>query len=136
MEDIQILVDTIFPLIKKLITQYQEFYPIAIVINNYGETLQIGYYDGNDHPTSKDLMEDLVVEMRSNQLNYRTIAIFYDVKLTEHETGNRIDAIAVHTENKNNSNAFTFYYPYELVDEYSIIIKSAWKELSKRKVFD
>lgn len=58
------------------------------------------------------------------------IAIFYDVAVKEQQT----DAIAVYVEHKEERQAFTFFYPYKMIDAEKVFSES-WKVEKEIEIF-
>jgi len=77
--DIQRLIDTTFPFVQDLLSKYGEFYPLAAAVTTSDNITQVGTYDGDEHPLSDEVIEGLKRGLRAKQIDYKSIAIFYDV---------------------------------------------------------
>ena len=85
----------------------------------------------NNFPESISVLAELKKELRWRKNEFLTIAVFYDVKVKEKQT----DAIAVFVEQKKEMEAFTFYYPYELING-DLIFGKSWKVIEKMQIFE
>jgi hypothetical protein len=133
MNYIQSILDEIFPFVENLLKEYGEFYPVSAVINNKQEVEHILLEEDeeNNFPKSNSVIVELKKELRWRKDEFLAIAIFYDVKLKEKQT----DAVAVFVENKNEKEAYIFYYPYELIDN-DLIFGESWKVIEKMQIFE
>ena len=131
MNDIQNILDITFPFIEKLLRDYGEFYPLASFVNlKYEvEQLLLPEDEENDFPKSIGVIGEIKKELRWKRDKCIAIAIFYDVKLKDKET----DAIAVFVEHKNEKQAYTFYYPYKLIDN-NLIFSESWKVIEEKQI--
>lgn len=133
MNDIQSILDEIFPFVERLLKEYGEFYPVSAVVNIEQKVKHIILEEDeeNDFPKSTSVIVELKKVLRCGRDEFLAIAIFYDVKLKEKQT----DAIAVFVEHKKEKVACTFYYPYELIDN-DLIFGKSWKEIEKMQIFE
>src|SRR5450759_3140217 len=98
MSDIENLIESTFPFVKKLLLEYGEFYPVACAINSSGDIVQIGIYNEDDHPLSETLLTDLKKASISQKQKYKVIAIFYDVTVSVPKSYIKTDAVAIFVE--------------------------------------
>jgi hypothetical protein len=133
MNDIQNILDETFPFVESLLKEYGEFYPLSSAVNNEQkvEHVILEEDEENDNPKSNSVIAELKKELRWRKNEFLAIAIFYDVKLKEKQT----DAIAVFVEHKEIKEAYTFYYPYELIDN-NLIFGESWKVIEKMQIFE
>src|SRR5690349_3860791 len=136
MEDFEKLLDAIFPFVEDLLVKYGEFYPLASAIDNQGEIISIGSYDGDDHPESDKVIADLKIGLREGvqKGEYRAISLFYDVRVTD-DTGEKTDAIAVLVENKEEPSAYILYYPYQLTEDKELVFSESWRSETDKEIF-
>jgi len=133
MNDIQSILDEIFPFVESLLKEYGEFYPVSAVVSIEQKVKHIILEEDeeNDFPESISVIAELKKELRWRKNEFLAIAIFYDVKVKEKQT----DAIAVFVEHKIEMEAYTFYYPYELIDN-DLIFGKSWKVIEKMQIFE
>lgn len=131
MNDIQNILDVTLPFVENLLKEYGEFYPLASVVNLDGKVEQILLPEDeeNDFPKSTSVIGEIKKELRWKRNEFLAIAIFYDVKVKEKET----DAIAVFVEHKKEKQAYTFYYPYKLIDN-NLIFSESWKVIEEMEI--
>lgn len=133
MDDIQKILDVIFPFVERLLKEYGEFYPLSctVNVNNEVEHILLEENEDNDFPGSTSVIEELKKALRSRRNDFFAIAIFYDVELKEEKTS----AIAVFVEHKIEKLAYTFYFPYEL-NEGNLILGESWKVINETDIFE
>jgi hypothetical protein len=133
MNDIQNILNITFPFVESLLKDYGEFYPLASVVKNDKTVDQFLTNDkgGNEFPKSTSVIERIKSELHLKQNDFIAFAIFYDVKLKEKNT----DAIAVYVEHKIESFAYTFYYPYEIIENEPKFYDS-WKVIEQMEIFN
>ena len=132
MTEIQNILDITLPFVEKLLKDYGEFYPLASAVNLNGEVEQVVREEDeeNDFPKSVTVIGELKKDLRWNRNDFLAIAIFYDVNVKEKQT----DAIAVFVEHKEEKKAYTFYYPYKIV-ENEIVFSKSWKVENEMEIF-
>jgi hypothetical protein len=134
MQDIERLLNAVFPFVDDLLVKYGEFYPVGAALKIDNTVAHIGTYDGDDHPISSDVISGLKAGLRSQEKQYKAFVIFYDVKVTAPNTKAKSDAVAVLVEHIDSDEAWTFYYAYKLNNsklEYS----ESWKERKEKEIF-
>lgn len=133
MNKIQNILDEMLPFVETLLKEYGEFYPVSAVVNTKQkvEHIILEEDEQNNFPESISVLAELKKELRWRKNEFLTIAVFYDVKVKEKQT----DAIAVFVEQKKEMEAFTFYYPYELING-DLIFGKSWKVIEKMQIFE
>jgi len=135
MNDAERLIESTMPFVEELLRNYGEVYPVAYAITANDSIAQVGVLNGNDQPLSSDLLEDLKKGIRAKRIEYKTIAIFYDVRTVEPDSGNNTDAIAVYIESRVDNTAFTVYYPYSLTQNKHLTYSNPWKYKNEKEIF-
>jgi hypothetical protein len=137
MEDFEILLESTFPFIKKMLSEHGEFYPLASAIDKNDKIVSIGSSDGTEMPNSNDLFLLLKKAFKEDAINgkYKSIAIFYDVEVTDPNTNEKSNAIAVFLENKNDKSAYNFFYTYILTNDGNIEFKESWRNEVEKEIF-
>jgi len=134
--DIQRLIDTTFPFVQDLLSKYGEFYPLAAAVTTSDNITQVGTYDGDEHPLSDEVIEGLKRGLRAKQIDYKSIAIFYDVRVVVPATKTKTDAVAVFAEAQNDEIAYIIFYPYVLTNHKTVNwTDSPWKEATEKEIF-
>ena len=136
MNDIEKLLDSTMPFVEGLLNKHGEFFPLASAIKTNDSIAQVGTYDGDDRPLSDKLIADLKQAFRAKKDDYKTIAIFYDVRVLDPDTNVKTDAIAVFVETKKDNSAFTFYYPYTLTKDKQLTFSNPWKNKTNKEIFN
>src|SRR4051812_33996336 len=114
-KDFEVLINIFFPFAEELIRKYGEFHPYAGAINNEGEVISVGHYDGNTSSVSEDSINSLKDSLKKEKDKLKVGTVFYDVTTTDTETGETTDAIAVFVEHREGKTAYEFFYPYKLL---------------------
>ena len=136
MSDIQRLIDTAFPFVQNLLSEYGEFFPLTSAIANDDSITQIGTYDGDERPISDKLIANLKKALKAKQGDYKCVTIFYNVSVVIPLTGLKSDAIVVFAEAQYEKNGYNIFYPYVLTKEKNLtIIEGAWKETIEKEIF-
>jgi hypothetical protein len=137
MTEIGFLIDKSFPFVEELLKKYSEFYPFSFALNVDNTVVGVGHYDGNDHPDSqaviKGLKETLKQEAGENKI--KAVAIYYDVKTTDPQTNQQTDAVAVFVEHNDGQEAYTFYYPYKLIDKKELRLSDSFGGATTKEIF-
>jgi hypothetical protein len=136
MNDIEKLLDSTIPFVEELIIKHGEFFPLASAIKTNDIVVQVGTYDRDERPLSDKLIVDLKRALRAKRNDYKTIAIFYDVRVVDPDSKVKTDAIAVFVETKNDVSAFTFYYPYSLTNDKQLRFSNPWKNEIDKEIFN
>lgn len=133
MNTIQQLLDSTFPFVENLLREQGEFYPLAAAVTTDLKIAQVGTYDGNEYPESQDVISLLKSALKAKSKNYLAVTLFYDVMVTDHDTGLKKDAVAVFAETKEDDTAFIFYYPYTLINK-QLEFLSSWKTAVEKQI--
>ena len=136
MSDAQRLLDNNFSFVEELLKKYGEFYPLASAIRADDNIVQIGTFDGDEKPLSDKLIGDLKKGLRAKKENYKSIIIYYDVRVASPFSEQKTDAIAAYFESKYEKTAYVFYCPYLLTKEREIKFFKSWKEETAKEIFD
>lgn len=83
-----------------------------------------------DFPKSDVLHLPLIEDLCLRQKEFVGVAVFYDVTKEEKQT----DAIAVFAEHRDESEAYTIYYPYKMVGNMPHFAKP-WKSIAEKQIF-
>lgn len=136
MNDIERLLDSTFPLVDDLLKNYGEFFPLASAIKTDNTIAQVGTYFGDERPLSNKVITELKKSFRAKVEDYKTIAIFYDVKVVNPNTNLKTDAVAVFIETKIEDTAYVFYYPYTLTNDKQLSFSDSWKNKNDKEIFN
>ena len=136
MNDIEKILHSTMPFVEGLLKENGEFFPLASAIKTNDSIAQVGTYDGEDRPLSDKVIADLKKAFRAKKDEYKTIAIFYDVRVVDPDSKVKTDAVAVFIETKNDHSAYTFYYPYSLTKDNELTFANPWKNKAKSEIFN
>lgn len=136
-KDIQTLIEKTFPFVEDLLKKYGEFYPVASAIKPNDSIATVGTYDGDDRPQSQTVIDNLKTGLKAGAKKgqYKTVAIFYDVKTIDPNTKQKTDAVAIFVEHKVGKTAYIFYYPYELTQEHKINFSGSFGNATDKEIF-
>jgi uncharacterized protein (DUF305 family) len=136
-DELESLINATFPFIEDLLKKHEEFFPMAAALDKNDKIVQVGTYDDDEKPLSQNVIDDLKSGLRdgAKKGDYKSIAIFYDVKAVNPATKEKTDAVAVFVENNRDSTAFTIYYPYSLTKGGVLTFAESWKNASAKEIF-
>ena len=112
-EQCEVLLDKLLPFAENQMKKYREFYPFAAVIL-MDDTLELtGSFDGNEHPESKDVINDLIQihKQLASEGKIKASGIAWNASVASAD-GKPTDAIIVSLEHK---------------DDYSVIVGEPYK---------
>ena len=136
LKDIQALINMFFPFAEELLIKYGEFYPYAGATTVEGEFVSVGYHKENEFQESERVITNLKNTLQQGSTAYVVVAIFYDVRTKDKETGETEDAIAVFVEHKDGQNAYEFFYPYKLEDKDNFIVDDSFGNTIPKEIFN
>ena len=123
------LVESSINMVKSLLVEQDEFYPIAYVVNMDGKIENVSYFDGDETPESENLILKFIeiFEKKAENEEIRAGAIAYDVRVKS-DSGSVSDAIAVKMIHIENPKFETTYYSYVKTESNMINIIESWTE--------
>ncbi len=136
LKDIQALINMFFPFAEELLIKYGEFYPYAGATTVEGEFVSVGYHKENEFQESQKVMTNLKNALQQGSTAYIAVAIFYNVRTKDNETGETEDAIAVFVEHKDGYYAYEFFYPYRLEDKENFIVDDSFGNTIPKEIFN
>lgn len=108
------LMNMIFPVAEQMLQESGEFHPYGAALKENGEYVCLSGYDGNDHPSSKNIIrllkDGFILGAESGV--YKATALIFDVKVTL-PSEQKSDAIAVALDHRDNYSVIVFF-PYQL----------------------
>jgi hypothetical protein len=136
-DEFESLINETFPFIEGLLKTHGEFFPMANALDKNNKIVQIGAYDGNEKPLSQSVIDDLKSGLRdgAQKGEYKSIAIFYDVKVVNPNTNQKTDAVEVFVESDRENTAFKLFYPYSLTKEGVLTFSESWKNATVKEIF-
>ena len=107
-EQCEVLLDKLLPFAENQMKKYREFYPFAAVILMDDTVELTGSFDGNEHPESKDVINDLIQihKQLASEGKIKASGIAWNASVASAD-GKPTDAIIVSLEHK---------------DDYSVIV--------------
>ena len=120
-----------------MLRNHGEFYPLASAIDSSGKIAQMGAYDGNEHPKSVDVINNLKKSLKqgAQKGEYSAITIFYDSRVVNPHTNIKTDAIAVFAETKVDTTAYMFYYPYTISLDKQVNLSKSFGSKIQKEIF-
>lgn len=112
-EQCEILLDKLLPFAEQQMKKYREFYPFAAVLLEDNSVELTASYDGNEHPESKAVLEDLrqIHKKLAGEGKIKASGIVWNAGMATPD-GKSTDAIIVSLEHK---------------DDYSVIVGEPYK---------
>lgn len=130
MDDIQILIDKMFPFVENLLKKYDEFFPFAVALdkNNLIQDIEPEY--DTEKPDSDVVIAELKRKINKSKKDFIAFTIFYEVFLPDDKTR----AVAVKVEHAKENFPFILYYPFRFIGK-EISFETAWKTRTEYEVF-
>ena len=112
-EQCEVLLDKLLPFAENQMKKYREFYPFAAVILMDDTVELTGSFDGNEHPESKDVINDLIQihKQLASEGKIKASGIAWNASVASADK-KTTDAIIVSLEHK---------------DDYSVIVGEPYK---------
>ena len=125
------LINSSIKMVKELLLENDEYYPIATAIDLNGETKLIMYFDGDENPLSEDLIAKYheILETKIENSEIRAYAIAYDVRVTRNIESEKTDAIAMKIKHIETEEVIIYFYPYTLTQERKLTMGDSWGEI-------
>ena len=100
-EQCEALLDQLLPFAEDQLKKHREFFPFGAVILTDGSSAVSGFYDGNEQPLSKEVIEGLIESHRQMDAKGEILAsgIVWNASVTSPD-GKPSDAIVVSLEHK------------------------------------
>ena len=125
------LINFSLEMVKKLLLENDEYYPIATAIDLNGETKPIMYFDGNENPFRGNLIAKYheILDAKIENSEIRAYAIAYDVSVTRNNESEKTDAIAMKIKHIETEEVIIYFYPYILTSEKKLVMDESWGEM-------
>lgn len=135
-KDIQALINIFFPFAEELLIKYGKFLPYAGATTLAGDFVSVGGpHDSKEPADSKTIITDLKLSLQLGNTKYLVVAIFYEARTIDDQTGKTDDAIAVFVEHKDGQSAYEFFYPYKLEGKENFIIDDSYGITVSNEIF-
>jgi len=114
-EESEALLNALLPFAEQQLQKHGEFFPFAAVMLTNGQVQMLATHDGNEHPESQQIIDDIektfVHGAKNNE--YKATGLAYIVGITNPDTGNKEDAVCVNLDHADNYSVKVIY-PYAL----------------------
>ena len=112
-EQCEVLLGKLLPFAESQLKKHGEFYPFAAVLLMDDSVQLTASYDGNEHPESKAVLEDLIQihKKKASESKIKASGIVWNAGVTSPD-GKPLDAIIVSLEHK---------------DDYSVVVGEPYK---------
>jgi hypothetical protein len=134
-EDVQALINIFFPFGEELIVKFGEFYPYAGAATVGGEFVSVGFHEDNKHLSSAKVVENLKNSLKKESEKFIVVAVFFEVKTKDADTGESQDAIGVFVEHKDGGEAYEFFYPFTLAEDDNFVVADSYGNAVPREIF-
>ena len=125
------LINFSLKMVKDLLHENEEYYPIASAIDLNGDTKPIMYFGGNDNPLCEDVITEYlgIFEREIENSEIRAYAIAYDVRVSRNSESEKTDAIAIKIKHIETEEVIIYYYPYTFTQQRKLAIGESWGEI-------
>jgi len=96
--DFSALLDALMPFAEQMLKKHGEFFPFGAAVSTSGEVSGHATYEGNEMPSSEDVIADLVKAFQGNAAAgaIRASGICYDGRIVQ--DGKKVDAVIISLE--------------------------------------
>ncbi|MBL8022222.1 MAG: hypothetical protein JNM27_21280 [Leptospirales bacterium] len=117
-EESEELMSSLVPFAEEMLTKHREFYPFGGFMRTNGKIEHLGGYDGNEHPSSDEIIKLLRAGLRDSAKKgeIKAAAIVFDVRVVAPGTTEKSDAIEISLEHKEGY-AAEVYFPYHFSED-------------------
>lgn len=114
-EECEELMSNLIPFAEEMLQKYSEFFPYGSVMNNDGSIKNINYYDGNEKPLSKQVIENLIKVYHELAIKkeIKASGIVWDGKVSSPKDNTKTDAVLISLEHKDNYSVIVVF-PYKI----------------------
>jgi hypothetical protein len=111
------LLKAVLPFAQKMLSEHGEFYPFGATMKPDGTIVQVGAYDGREHPPSQSLIDLLRGAFTASAKSGDIIAsaTVYDVRTVPPGATEKSDAVAVELDHRDSYSVVVFI-PYKVQD--------------------
>ena len=97
-EDFNALLETLMPFAEEMLKKHGEFFPFGAAVNTAGEVSGHATYDGNETPSSEEVIAGLVQAFQTDARGgaIRATGICYDGRIVQ--DGKKVDAVIIGLE--------------------------------------
>ncbi len=115
--EVEDLMNDRLPFGQELLEKYGEFFPYGGAITSDGKIVSVAAYDGDEQPPSMDVINLLKNGFRqaAKKGEYKATALFYDVRVIPPGAKEKVDAIAIALDHKENYSVVVFF-TYTLIN--------------------
>jgi hypothetical protein len=135
LKDIQGLITIFFPFAEEMVAKFGKFVPFAGATTTAGEYVSVGNMQNTNTPGHSGIITDLKQSLRYGAGKFLAVALFYEAKIKNEETGTASDAIAVFVEHKNGQEAYEFFYPYSLGENDQFVVNDSFGNTVAKEIF-
>lgn len=112
-EESEALLNALFPFAEQQLQKYGEFFAFAAVMLTNGQVQMLATFDGDEHPESQQVIDDMektfVRGAKNNE--YKATALAYMVAVRNPNTGEKEDAICINLDHLKDYSV-KIIYPY------------------------
>lgn len=134
-EDIQALINLFFPFAEELLIKYAEFHPYAGATTHTGEFVSASQPDSGESSGPAETVARIKADLQKASALYKLVAVFYEVRTKDAETGESSDAIAVFVEHAQGKTAYEFFYPYTLKNLDQFMVHDMYGNTLAKEIF-
>jgi len=115
-EDAETLMNMLVPFAEKMLREHGEFYPYGGAMLPDGSMTMTGAYNGNEHPSSKELYDLMVKAFKEEARTgkYKATGIVYDGMAVPPGATEKTDVIAIRLDHEAGYSVVVMI-PYKLV---------------------
>jgi|SRR5207302_9029041 len=121
-EECEDLMNALLPVVKKLLSEHVEFFPVGGTMQTDGSIAFVSTYDGDEHPPSQKVIDSLMEVFRAGakQKKYKATALIYDIRTIPPEATEKTDAVAVRLDHVTGYSVVVAF-PYQFSTTHEVV---------------
>lgn len=128
--------NALLPLVKKLLSENGEFFPVGGTMQTDGSIAFVSTYDGDEHPPSQKVIDSLMEVFRAGakERKYKATGLAYDIRTLPPGATEKTDAVAVRLDHASGYSVLVVF-PYRLTPGREVIFASPFASKGPADIF-
>jgi len=135
-EECEELMNALLPMVKKLLSEHGEFFPVGGTMQADGSIAFVSTYDGDEHPPSQKVIDSLIEAFRAGAMDrkYKATALIYDIRTVPPGATEKTDAVAVRLDHVSGYSVLVVF-PYRLSPVREVIFTPPFASKGPADIF-
>jgi hypothetical protein len=135
-EECEELMNALLPMVKKLLSEHGEFFPVGGTMQTDGSIAFVATYDGDEHPPSQKVIDSLMDVYRAGakQKKYKATALIYDIRTVPPGATEKTDAVAARLDHLSGYSVLVVF-PYHLSPNREVVFAQPFANKGPADIF-